>query len=80
MNKFHDEITAIVATFPAEFGIWTRGAEGLKFRIDRLGSFYDRSVGIQIATQVWSDAQDQWLDYSRHSVERLRGLVRPLKG
>ncbi len=80
MNKFRNEIDTIVATFPAEFGISTRGARGLKFRIDRAGSFYDRGVGIQIATQVWSDARGEWLDYSRSSVEQLRSLVRPLKG
>jgi hypothetical protein len=74
------ELAAIVATFPETFEMETgpgRSREpGLKFRVDAGKSFYDRSCGFQLVTQVWSEERQQWLDYSRGSVEELRGLVK----
>ena len=76
------EIKAICATFPKEFAIKpTRGSmpEGAKFRIDPKASFYDRACGFQLVVQVcWDAERDEWLDYSRGSVEELRRLHRPL--
>ena len=74
-----EELAAIVATFPETFEMHTgpgRSREpGLKFRIHAGKSFYDRSCGFQLVTQVWSEERG-WLDYSRGSVEELRGLVK----
>jgi len=70
------ELARIVATFPTEFRL--RGVSDSRFRIDELGSFFSDYSGFQIVVQVWNEEREEWLDYTRYSVERLRGLAADL--
>jgi hypothetical protein len=60
----------VIRTFPTEFGL--RAFPGRRFQIDTWSSFFSPHSGFQLVTQVWSEKQGRWLDFSRGSVEELR--------
>lgn len=74
---------AIIATFPAEFGL--RDYPGEKFRIGFRESYYNGAAmasietrTLMLYTQRWVESRQEWLDFAKGTESELRAQVKPL--